>query len=70
MRDIMVLTRNEARSERENELHLRDREKPVEKLRGWVQDKRKRKLSDPHKIRCQADRVDARKADKSQYLKL
>ena len=26
MRDIMVLTRNEARSERENELHLRDRE--------------------------------------------
>ena len=38
-------------------------EKPVEKLRGWVQDKRKRKLSDPHKIRYQAHGVDASKAD-------
>ena len=42
--------------------------KPVEKIKGCFQDKRKRKLSDPHKIRYQAHGVDASKADKSQSI--
>ena len=42
--------------------------KPVEKIKGCFQDKRKRKLSDPHKIRYQAHGVDASKADKSQLI--
>ena len=33
-------------------------EKPVEKLRGCFQDKRKRRLSDPHKMWYQAHGVD------------